>query len=300
LEHAESNTTLKELYIMRETVYYQRGAADPVLEDNLVLDIVRQYAPSAKAVVSINDTHGEARAYMVDETNVLKVQRPQQLRSSTGLEKEAFFLKQLEQQTDVSVPRVLGYGKRGTVEYICMTRIPGIAAEHARLTVKEKNILLPELGKELRKIHGIDQRPILGSGLFPCDDPADLTERLRRRYQSAIRQRAANTNNVKLEYALNEVEKALQTIKDTDTFIALHVNPYTPHVFVDERTHKYSGIIDFGDAYIGHPIFDMWYWNAKSRKVLLKGYTSEKPVSVAFQVIFDAVDTISGIIKDMD
>ena len=285
---------------MRETVYYQRGAADPVLADDLVLDIVRQYAPGAKAVTSINDTHGEARAYMVDENIVLKVQRPQQLRSSTGLKKESFFLKQLEQQTDVSVPRVLGYGKRGTVEYICMTRIPGLAAEYAKLSDKEKNILLPVLGKELRKIHSIDQKPIVESGLFPCDDPADLNERLRRRYQSTIRQIAGNASDVKLGNALNEVDRALQNIKDTDMFVALHVNPYIPHVFVDEHTHLYSGIIDFGDAYIGHPIFDMWYWSAKSRKVLLKGYTAEKPVSAAFQVIFDTVDTISRIIEDMD
>ena len=285
---------------MRETVYYQRGAADPVLEDDLVLDIIRQYASGAKAVVSVNDTHGEARAYMVDENIALKVQRPQQLRSSTGLEKESFFLKQLEQQTGVSAPRVLGYGKRGTVEYICMTRIPGIAAEHTRLSAKEKNALLFELGKELRKIHGIDQRPIAESGLFPRDDPPDLTERLRQRYQSAIRQRAENVSKMKLEYTLNEIEKALQTIKDTDAFVALHVNPYIPHVFVDEQTHKYSGIVDFGDAYIEHPIFDMWYWSAKSRKVLLSGYTSDKPVSAAFLTIFDTVDTISRIIKDME
>ena len=109
-----------------------------------------------------------------------------------------------------------------------------------------------------------------------------------------------NTSNVKLEYALNEVDKTLQNIKDTDTFVALHVNPYIPHVFVDEHTHNYSGIIDFGDAYIGHPIFDMWYWSVKSRKVLLKGYTSEKPVSAAFQTILDAVDAISHMINAMD
>jgi len=70
-------------------------------------------------------------------------------------------------------------------------------------------------------------------------------------------------------------------------------------VFVDEATHKYSGIIDFGDAYIGHPIFDMWYWKAESRKKLLRGYTSEKPVSAAFLIIFDTVNEISRIIDKL-
>ena len=285
---------------MRETVYYQRGLPDPVLEDGLVLDITRKYAPGAKAVTSINDTHGEARAYAVDENIILKVQRPQQLRSSTSLEKEAFFLMQLETHTDVSAPRVLGYDRDGTLEYICMTRMPGIAAEYVKLTRWEKNNLLHELGKELRKIHCIDQKPFNDSGLFPRDEPSDLTERLLMRYESVIRRKKDEVSPEKLELALSEVEKALQAINDTDLFVALHVNPYLPHVFVDQKTHKYSGIIDFGDAYIGHPIFDMWYWKVSSREILLRGYTSEKPVSPAFQFIFDTANDIARIANGMN
>jgi aminoglycoside phosphotransferase (APT) family kinase protein len=100
-----------------------------------------------------------------------------------------------------------------------------------------------------------------------------------------------------LDSALNEVKEALQMIHDTGEFIALHVNPYIPHVFVDEKTHVYTGIIDFGDSYIGHPIFDMWYWKVESRKMLLKGYTSEKPVNAAFERIFDTINDISGIVN---
>ena len=48
---------------MRKTIYYQRDAADPVLEDGLVLDIVSGYAPGAKSVTGMDDSHGEARGY---------------------------------------------------------------------------------------------------------------------------------------------------------------------------------------------------------------------------------------------
>jgi len=284
---------------MRETVYYQRGAADPVLEDEMVLTLVRQYVPDAKAVISIDDSHGEARAYAVDDNIILKVQRPQQLRSSTSLEKEAFFLNQIEKQSDVSVPRVLGYEKRGTLEYICMTRMPGVAAEHVKITEQEKRELLLELGVELRKIHSIDQKPLFASGLFPQDEPSDLTERLRRRYQAAINRKKDTAGPDKINSALSGLEEALQAIQDTDLFVALHVNPYIPHVFIDEKTHRYSGIIDFGDAYIGHPIFDMWYWKAASRKILMQGYISEKPVSAAFQFIFDTLNAISQKIDEL-
>jgi aminoglycoside phosphotransferase (APT) family kinase protein len=281
---------------MRETIYYQRGMPDPVLEEVYVLELVRQYVSGVKAVTSIDDSHGEARAYAVDDNIILKVQRPQQLRSSTSLEKEAFFLKHLETQTDVNVPRLLGYEKRGTLEYICMTRIPGIAAERATLTKQEKHALLLELGNELRKIHSVDQKPIIKSGLFPYDDPPDLTERIRRRYMSVIDRKKEKISPDKLKSTRNELEEALREIHDTDVFTALHVNPYIPHVFIDENTHKYSGIIDFGDAYIGHPIFDMWYWSASSRKILLQGYESERPVSPAFRVIFETLNRITRLV----
>jgi hygromycin-B 7''-O-kinase len=283
---------------MRETVYYQRGATDPILEDALVLDIVRQYELSAGKVKQVDESGGEARTYAVDDNIILKVQRPQQLRSSTSLEKEVFFLRQLEQHTDASVPRVLGYGRHETVEYTCMTRIPGVAAERVKLTHDEKNNLLLALGRELRKIHDLNQQSFIDNGLFPQDEPADLAERLRRRYQNVIRGNNAISQD-RQTLALNQIEEILQRMGTPGGFVALHVNPYMPHVFVDETTHKYSGIIDFGDSYIGHPIFDMWYWSVSSRKTLLRGYTSEKPVTEAFQTVFESASAIGKLIESL-
>lgn len=282
---------------MRETVYYQRNAPDPVLDEATVLHIVRQHVADAKALSAIDESGGEARAYAVDDNIILKVQRPQQLRSSTSLEKEVLFLKQLEKQTNVSVPRVLGYGKKDGIEYICMTRMHGTAAENVKFTNSEKKALLLELGKELRKIHSIDQQPFLDSGLFPRDEPEDLKERIRRRYLNALRKKA-DLSPARMNLALETMEQELSMIQNAGEFVALHVNPYLPHVFVDKDTHQYSGIIDFGDAYIGHPIFDMWYWKAKSRKILLRAYTAEKPVSENFLKIFESLNRISIIMQD--
>ncbi|MCL2834763.1 MAG: aminoglycoside phosphotransferase family protein [Treponema sp.] len=286
---------------MRETIYYQRGMPDPIYDENFVLDIVRKHVPGAKSLKSIDEDGGEGRVYVVDNDIVLKVQRPQQLRSSTGLEKEAFFLNQVEKQTDVHSPRVLGYGKEGTLEYLVMTRIHGIKVEYTKLTLNEKNALLAELGKELRKIHTMDQTPFRSSGLFPCDDPPDLKERIKRRYLSAMLKRKEIIGQKKIDEASAFMDKELANIADTDTdsFAALHVNPYICHIFVDEKTHQYSGLIDYGDSYIGHPVFDMWYWSVISRRKLLKSYTLEKPVSPAFRVIFDTVNVISQKISEI-
>jgi len=284
---------------MRETIYYQRGMSDPTYNESFVMDIVHKYAPAAKTLKAIDETGGEGRVYVIDNNIILKVQRPQQLRSTTSLEKEAFFLNQLEKQTDVHVPRVLGYGKEGTLEYICMTNVQGVKVENTKLSANEKTSLLYTLGQELRKIHSIDQSPILNSGLFPCDDPPDLKERIRRRYQNTLMKKKDSLSPDKIESLSASIDSELENIKDVDNFKGLHVNPYICHIFVDEKTHRYSGLIDFGDAYIGHPIFDMWYWKVESRKNILKGYTSEKPVSPAFQIIFNTLNRISAMVSSV-
>lgn len=283
---------------MRETVYFQRNALDPILDYTIVLEIVHQYVPEAKMVSSIDESGGEARTYVIDNNLILKVQRPQQLRSSTSLEKEVFFLNQIANHTDASVPRVLGYGKKDNNEYILMTKMEGVPVEHTKLSKKEKNDLLFVLGTELRKIHDMDIRPFLDSRLFPHDDIKDITERLQRRYQYAI-QKKEGLSQEKISIELIALNNDLQKIHNADAYVVLHANPYIPHVFVNEKTHKYTGIIDFGDAYIGHPILDMWYWNVKSRKMLLTGYVSKKPVSDSFNKIFDIVNIISGRIEEL-
>jgi hypothetical protein len=73
--------------------YSQPDAPDPVLADDRVLELVRRHAGSARKVTFIDESGGEARAYMCDDDLVLKTQRPQQLRPRTSLEKEAFILR---------------------------------------------------------------------------------------------------------------------------------------------------------------------------------------------------------------
>jgi hypothetical protein len=76
-------------------MYSQPNAADPVLEERTVLDLVRRHGGRCSAVTHIDATGGEARLYVLDARLVLKVQRPHRLRPRTSLEKEAFFLQQL-------------------------------------------------------------------------------------------------------------------------------------------------------------------------------------------------------------
>src|SRR5437870_13463696 len=107
-------------------MYSQPNAADPVLEERTVLGIVRRHGVRCSAVTSIDETGGEARAYGLDDHLVLKVQRPHRLRPRTSLAKEVFFLTQLAAYPDIVVPHVLGHGQQDTIEYLVMTRMPGV------------------------------------------------------------------------------------------------------------------------------------------------------------------------------
>src|SRR5215470_10191616 len=100
--------------------YSQPNAADPVLDEQTVLDLARRHGVHCSAVTSIDETGGEARVYVIDDNLVLKVQRPPQLRPRTSLEKEAFFLDQLATHPDIVVPHVRGYGRHANIEYLVM------------------------------------------------------------------------------------------------------------------------------------------------------------------------------------
>jgi hygromycin-B 7''-O-kinase len=56
--------------------YLQPNAPDPVLAESVVLRLVRQFVPTAQAVTAVDESGGEARTYRVDDTIVLKTQRP--------------------------------------------------------------------------------------------------------------------------------------------------------------------------------------------------------------------------------
>ena len=114
---------------MLKEYYLQPDAPDPVLPEAEVLRCLRRFVPTAKAVTYLDESGGEARTYIVDETILLKVQRPQQVRVGTSLAREVFYLNQLAAVApDLPVPRVLGYDREtNLLEYNIQTRMPGVA-----------------------------------------------------------------------------------------------------------------------------------------------------------------------------
>lgn len=267
-----------------QDVYVQPDAPDPVLATEHVLDLVRRHVPTARAVTGVDETGGEARTYMCDHDVVLKVQRPPQLRPRTSLEKEAFILGVLESDPSIRVPRALGYGRDGSVEYLVLSRVPGVSLRDARLEGAAREAVLRELGAMLRRIHDVDQSSMARSTLIPGDhEPADLVARLAEVFDDLRRDLDAQSRTLE-SIDLDAVQdECLSALPSEGPIVTLHSNPGAEHCFVDPGTGALSGLIDFGDAYRSHPALDVRSWRSPDdSRHMLAGYSSHAPLPSGF------------------
>jgi aminoglycoside phosphotransferase (APT) family kinase protein len=273
--------------IMPKDVYIQADATDPVLDSELVLSLARRHVPGVRAVTGVDESGGEARTYAIDAEIIFKTQRPQQLRPRTSLQKENFFLKQIAARLpDLRVPRVLGYGREGKhLEYTVMTRVSGVALRNANLDGAARLEVMRELGCTLRHIHQLPQAPFVASGLFPGDtSAADTLARFTELFDDSVTRIRQEKRPWSLPLSPEQLgQRALAILPQGGERVALHSNPWHEHTFVDPATGKYSGLIDFGDAYISHPALDLRRWRTREeRAALLEGYTRQQPVEEEF------------------
>lgn len=264
-------------------VYVQPQAPDEVWSDAQVLALAREFAPGARRVTGVDESGGEARTYAVDDGLILKTQRPHRLRPRTGLEKEAFFLRQLAERSDVPVPRVLGHAKKSNlIEYTLMTRMPGAAMSRTALSGEALAAALEIHGRMLRRIHSLPLGPFRESGLFPDDGTAEnVRGRFLYRFGRTLDGLAPAVAPDELARARALGAEIAAEIPARLTLAPLHSNPYREHTFV-HADGTYSGVIDFGDAYLSHPVGDLRRWSPAERRLLLRGYLSEGPVGDDF------------------
>lgn len=279
-------------------IYSQPHVADPVLDEQTVRDIARRHDVPCTAVTRLDETGGEARAYMLDDTCVLKVQRPHRLRPRTSLAKEAFFLQQLAAFPDIVVPHMLGYGRYDNVEYLLLTRMPGVAAGTVELMGAQRLHVLHQLGRSLRGLHALPQAPFSGHALFPGSRSREaFVEQVQANLAQAIQVIEATPNLWPFAMAPATLAAQMQaSLPASLDLVALHSNPGPEHTFVHPDTHTFVGLIDFADAYIGHPALD-WRWPTHADRVaLLHGYAADTPVSDEFMAAWRALLGLSDLV----
>jgi hygromycin-B 7''-O-kinase len=265
--------------------YSQPGAPDPVLSDDRVLELARRHADSVQKITARDESGGEARAYMCDDSLVFKTQRPPRLRPRTSLEKEAFILRHLAAETSVPTPRVLGYGREDDVEYILMTRIPSVCLHSTTLSGPARASVLEELGATLRRVHDVSQTPLQESGLIPGDESAaGLQERLSAMFAHLIGVLTTEqrwTARLDLHAAASQFLAALPVGTPP---VTLHSNPGPEHCFTEPATGRFTGLIDFGDAYRSHPALDVRSpASLADSRHMLDGYQAAGPLPAGFE-----------------
>jgi hygromycin-B 7''-O-kinase len=284
--------------MLLDDLYSQPHTADPVLATQTVLDIVRRHGVRGAAITRIDETGGEARVYVIDDDVVLKVQRPPQLRPRTSLAKEALFLEQLAPHPDIVVPRVLGYGRQDTIEYIVMTRMPGVPALAVELTGVHRHGVLHQLGRTLRRLHTLPQAPFSDSPLFPgTRTQEEFIERARANLAQAVQVIGDTPDLWQLDITPADLaSRVLAALPAAVDLVALHSNPGPVHTFVQPATREFVGLIDFGDAYISHPALD-WRWPTHADRVaLLHGYGADIPATDAFLATWHATLVLSDMV----
>ena len=260
-------------------------AEDLVLEEERVLDLVRRHVPGVHRVMSVDETGHRARTYLVDADIVLKTQRQTRIRPETSLAKEVFLLQTLHKESTVSVPMVLGYGNDEGMEYTVMTRMPGFAMRTLDIDDAHRHVALEALGVTLRRIHSLEQQSFVASGHFDgALTENDVNRTLRVSFADAIEVLGATP--VGWTFALSPEQVAmrlLEALPDEHDVEVLHANPGPQHTFLHADSSTFSGLIDFGDAYASHPVFDFRPWRSPGdQEKVLSGYTSEAPVNEGF------------------
>jgi hygromycin-B 7''-O-kinase len=281
----------------RADVYPQPQAPDPVLPSAVVLGLARRHV-SATEVTGVDESGGEARVYVVDHDVLIKTQRPHRVRPRTSLAKEAYLLDALAETVHPYLPRLLGYGRtdteHGEVEYLCLSRVPGAPAGRTPLAREARSRLMTELGALLRTLHS----STIDDGRLPRDpDWPALRRRLEFDFEDVADAMPRRPPAWPLPLTMRELRRrALARLPSTGPWQPglLHANPGPPHVFVANQ--RLSGLIDLGDAYVGHPALDLHRWpDPADRMQLREHYRGGLPAGDSF----DRVWSVAMILADV-
>jgi hygromycin-B 7''-O-kinase len=293
------------IIVGRADVYENPDAIDPVLSRDIVRDLAGRFLSDGDVPdgFEVDESGGEARAYLLGDGVVVKTQRPHRRRPRTSLGIEAGVLDLLARPLGDWVPRLLGYGTAethaGPVEFLVMSRITGRAVVHQPVSGAQRDLLAARLAGILRRIHATDPREVQGPGPLPeGDDGVALHRRLRDGFADLADAIAEHPDRWMASVSPGEVASAaLAALPATLTQppVLLHSNPGPTHVFVDE-TGSFTGVIDFGDAYVSHPALDLRSWPDPADRVVLRdAYVDGRPVSAEFEAVW----TVAMIYADM-
>lgn len=151
----------------------------------------------------------------------------------------------------------------------------------------------------LRTVRAVDVAAPPVGGLVPVDDGwAALHRRLEWGFADLIEALAEPPAGARLPVPAERVAAAALAALPTGTPwrpVVLHSDPGPTPVFADPAG-AFTGVIDFGDAYVSHPALDLRSWPDPADRVSLRAaYLDGEPAGSDF----DAVWTVAMVYTDL-
>jgi hygromycin-B 7''-O-kinase len=168
-----------------------------------------------------------------------------------GHDRELQYLQSIEGQLPIPTPQLVA---KGTVEdwsYFVSTRLRGVAIDSlwANLDAPARTRIAARLGEALRALHGLESGALQES----ADRWADFRASQRSTcLDTEVRKGLQPTRLAELEEYLRKLDSIPEPSFDP---AILHTEIGPAHVLVEDG--EITGLIDFGDAMVGDPEYDL-------------------------------------------
>ena len=173
---------------------------------------------------------------------------------------EVAFLNQFGDQLPVSVPRLTLYADGETsLPYVTYDFIPGIQFKKSisdTFSKAELRQVALQIGSFLDKLHSISIEKAIKLGV----KQAESLETWRNKFEKIKIDVFPLITKAEQAWAISIFESFFETIRENPMpLTVIHSDIMPEHIIVNPKTHKLSGIIDFGDLEIGDPAYDFTF-----------------------------------------
>ena len=167
---------------------------------------------------------------------------------------ERLVLMALASRSRLPVPRLLHEGRIGTWPYVVLTVVPGVPLQQvwSELNTHERAHIVRACGRFLAQLHEI---PLNGLDELSIDWLAFVRARMATRLEELGHSTLGSRWSLAAELLF---ESQYAFLKEPFDPVLLCADLTDEHVMVSKRDGEwsFSGVIDFGDAMIGHPLYE--------------------------------------------
>lgn len=186
---------------------------------------------------------------------------------------EVNFLKQFSGRSPVNIPQLKYQKDKETgISYVMYDFIPGVQFTKSVSNTFSKDELLAvakQLGTFFTVIHSFSLEEAKQLGIQQINSFDSWQKRLTKIRKEVF----PHISKGERQWVVNLFEDFLKTIKKIPIKSLLtHSDIMPEHIIVDSKTHKLSGIIDFGDILIADPAYDFTFLARYGRDFLNEVY----------------------------